>query len=351
MKRVVVIIAAVIVCTSFSFALDDELESFDAYSFDPLTMSALDYAVMPLATAEWSTSDSQNLEDILDQISPPTLVSSPSLYTLVRDIRTNSGNIKDYLVGGSGSLSDPGSGSVLYLLKYLPNLVSLQTMEYNLDYIQEDTEAIRDYSYSMYLDVNEIDSNLDSLLSAFNYAFSDISYSMGYIDENGNYQHVYDFGPTRPFDLLGYGAMSVTLDGVNSVTGRPTLYSLVRQLQQVLASDEDLALSESQKQNREEIEDSFLNGSSGSTSLGASDFGDLSDIGGTVKDSISLNGQASVSSFTEGLAGADESGQGWFSAATRDSLDSVSSSVSTFSMDDPYNMSGWHDRYAWVMGD
>lgn len=330
MKKVLFIAAALFVCTSFSFASDLESESFDAYSLSPLTASALDYAVMPLADASWSTSDSQNLENILEAITPSSLVSNPSLYTLVRYLREDSDSILTALVGGNGSISYPSSNSIVGLMQYLPNLVSLQTMEYNLDYIEED---------------------LVSLLSAFNQAFSDISYSMGYIDENGNYQHVYNFGPTRPFDLLGFGVMSVTVDGVNSVTGRPTLYSLVLQLQKVLASDDDVALAESQKANREEIEDAFLNGSSGSTSLGASDFGDLSDVGGTVNDALSLNGQASISSFTSGLTGADQEGRNWFSAVTRDSLDSVSGGISTFALDDPYNMAGWHDRYAWVEGD
>ena len=133
----------------------------------------------------------------------------------------------------------------------------------------------------------------------------------------------------------------------------PTLYHYVKNLSDTLASDDDKALSESQKNNREQIEKDFVSGSSGKTSLGASDFGDLSSVGGTIKDSISLNGQASVSGFTSGLTDADNEGQGWFSASTRDSLDSVSPSSSSKAKrayGDPCNMAGFSEHYSWLYG-
>lgn len=369
MKRVVVIIAALIVCTSFSFALDDESTSFDAYSFDPLTMSALDYGVSLASATSWDTSDQKMLADIRNAFyASGSGASSSSLLGNIASIESNFDELIDILDWSpSGTSSSLGSfikdirnalitsnthtaGSLVYNVSEMTDLLDTLnrvTVPYGnnkLDLIYQDTSSLDDT-------VGLVNHNFLSLLDSFHYSFADVAVSMGQFDESGQFQHSYWYGPTRPVDFLAYMSASLTLDGVVGTINQRSLYSRIKQMQEVLASDDDLALAESQKQNREEIEDSFLNGSSGSTSLGASDFGDLSDIGGTVKDSISLNGQASVSSFTSGLAGADESGQGWFSAATRDSLDSVSSSVSTFSMDDPYNMSGWYERYAWVEGD
>lgn len=145
-----------------------------------------------------------------------------------------------------------------------------------------------------------------------------------------------------------------------------TLRGMVHQLQEVLASDDDKKLAESQKENREQIENDFLTGKSGKTSLGKDDFGSLSSVGGTFKDITSLNGQSSITDFTSGLTDADTTGQGWFSQSTKDALDSVSdstsstSTVSTFSDDglssvdidpDPYNMGNFEDNYSWLWGE
>lgn len=137
----------------------------------------------------------------------------------------------------------------------------------------------------------------------------------------------------------------------------PTLYHLVRNLSDTLASDDDKALAEAQKNNRQQVEQNFVSGSSGKTSLGASDFSNLSSVGGSVKDSISLNGQSTVSGFTGGLSDADEAGQGWFSSSTRDALDTVSPSSSSSlsrarcSPDDTYNMAGFAEHYSWLYGE
>lgn len=148
--------------------------------------------------------------------------------------------------------------------------------------------------------------------------------------------------------------------------GQRTLYSRLSQIQEVLASDDDLAMREDQKENVEQVKKDFITGKSGKTSLGKDDFGSLSSVGGTFKDTISLNGQSSLSDLTSGLADADTAGQGWFSQATKDSLDAVSgstsseSTVSTFSDDglysvdvdpDPYHMQGFEENYAWLWGD
>lgn len=170
----------------------------------------------------------------------------------------------------------------------------------------------------------------------------------------------------------------------------PTLYRVIHQLQQVLASDDDLKLKQDNKANEDAATDAFVNGNSSKTSLGVGDIGNLKDVGGTFNDLTSLNGQSSVSSFLNGLTSADGTGLGWFSEATRSSLDAVSpaptnkvraydvyrgerssayvilpdvSLVSSgmyaepvdiafsVSSDDPYNMSGFEDNYNWLWGD
>lgn len=172
-----------------------------------------------------------------------------------------------------------------------------------------------------------------------------------------------------------------------SFAGGPTLFHVVHQLQQVLASDDDLQLKQDNKANEDAATDAFVNGNSSKTSLGTGDIGNLKDIGGSFNDLTSLNGQSSVTSFFNGLSSADGTGQGWFSEATRASLDAVSTPVTTTNLvrktwrgeksltysisadtsvnvvvspaparapaaaPDPYNMSGFEDNYNWLWGD
>lgn len=194
-------------------------------------------------------------------------------------------------------------------------------------------------------------------------------------------------------EYLGNAYLSLSKDVsiYSDGTGyRRSLYGLISQLQQVLASDDDLALKNDNKANEDAATDAFVNGSSSKTSLGTGDIGNLKDVGGSFNDLTSLNGQSSVTSFLDGLSSADGTGQGWFSEATRASLDAVSPvptnkvraydvyrgersstyvilpDVSLLSPDmysepvdvassvspgDPYNMSGFEDNYNWLWGD
>lgn len=196
-------------------------------------------------------------------------------------------------------------------------------------------------------------------------------------------------------DTIYYGSFgNALLFAINNLTndrasfaGGPTLFHIVHQLQQVLASDDDLKLKQDNKANEDAATDAFLNGNSSQTSLGTGDIGNLKDVGSTFNDLTSLNGQSSVSSFLSGLTSADGTGQGWFSEATRSSLDAVSTPVTTtnlvrktwrgeksltYSLSedtsvnvvmspapasapasdlDPYNMSGFEDNYNWLWGD
>ena len=191
-------------------------------------------------------------------------------------------------------------------------------------------------------------------------------------------------------EYLGNAYLSLSKDVLiySDGTGyRRTLYGLISQLQQVLASDDDLQLKRDNKANEDAATDAFVNGSSSKTSLGTGDIGNLKDVGGSFNDLTSLNGQSSVTSFLSGLTSADGTGQGWFSEATRASLDAVSSPVTTTNLvrktwrgeksltysisddtsvnvvvspaparvpvdaPDPYNMSGFEDNYNWLWGD
>lgn len=211
-------------------------------------------------------------------------------------------------------------------------------------------------------------------------------YFVDYYDTSSSYKNfAFSWG-----EYLGNAYLSLSKDVsiYSDGTGyRRTLYGLISQLQQVLASDDDLQLKKDNKANEDAATDAFVNGNSSKTSLGTSDIGNLKDVGGSFNDLTSLNGQSSVSSFLNGLSSADGTGQGWFSEATRASLDAVSSPVTTtrlvqkhwrgeksliysISTDtsvsvvaspapasapaadpDPYNMSGFEDNYNWLWGD
>lgn len=192
-----------------------------------------------------------------------------------------------------------------------------------------------------------------------------------------------DWGHFLP--VVAYSLAFDSGDNVLVPSYEPSLYHRIKQLQLVLASDDDLQLKQDNKANEDAATDAFVNGSSSNTSLGPGDFGNLKDVGGTFNDLTSLNGQSSVSSFLSGLTSADGTGQGWFSEATRASLDAVSTPVTTTRLvqkhwrgeksliysisddtsvnvvaspapalaadPDPYNMSGFADNYNWLWGD
>lgn len=210
--------------------------------------------------------------------------------------------------------------------------------------------------------------NHDDLQYIFNGFFSKQESVLGYINGQPYYS------PSGLAYAIGRTWFNLSTDGTDAWLGERTLYSRLKQLQEVLASDDDLQLKKDNKANEDAATDGFVNGTSSKTSLGAGDFSNLKDIGGSFNDLSSLNGQSSVGSFTSGLSSADEVGQGWFSEATRASLDAVtpSNSLSTRSLSpsrssayslssdtsvrrapasDPYHMNGFEDNYAWLWGD
>lgn len=238
----------------------------------------------------------------------------------------------------------PGS-----LLSYIDSIFSdVKTLLSKVTDIRSDTDYLANINYNS----NHILSALEGLTSGG--LATEATLKNGLIMDSG-YPRL-----TRIDDQLSWLLPRISnylsSDGVDPDDPRnSTLYHYVKNLSETLASDDDKQLAESQKANREQIEKDFVSGSSGQTSLGPSDFGDLSSVGGTIKDSISLNGQSSVSGFTSGLSDADKEGQGWFSASTRDALDAVSPSDFSLSLapardSDPYNMRGFSEHYAWLNG-
>ena len=234
-------------------------------------------------------------------------------------------------------------------------------------------------------------SDLSSLLSFF-----DESFTTRYLGPHSTYSNayrfqLYDYDNDVFYRWYSLGGLidryfsNLTCD-TPTYSGRPSLYGAVHQLQQVLASNDDLQLKKDNKANQDAATDAFVNGKSSKTSLGTGDIGNLKDVGGSFNDLTSLNGQSSVSSFLNGLSSADGTGQGWFSEATRASLDAVSSPVTTTRLvqkhwrgeksltysisedtsvnvvrspapafasaadSDPYNMSGFEDNYNWLWG-
>ena len=270
--------------------------------------------------------------------------------------------------------------------------------------IQSMIDASNQHLGSISSSLGTIDSHIGS---GFELNHSDISrfnsdFSILFGHDNSNYDPSYYHGSnvypvfTEDRSVLwsiwpyafGYLVQTLTSDNETMLNVR-SLYGLVHQLQQVLASDGDLQLKKDNKNNEDAATDAFVNGSSSKTSLGTGDIGNLKDVGGSFNDLTSLNGQSSVTSFLNGLASADGTGQGWFSEATRVSLDAVSTPVTTtrlvqkhwrgeksltysISADtsvnvvvspapapagapvadpDPYNMSGFEDNYNWLWGD
>ena len=235
-------------------------------------------------------------------------------------------------------------------------------------------------------------SDLSSLLTFFDeffttrYSGPQSKYSNGYRFQLYDYDNDVSYRWYSLGGLIDRFFSNFTCD-TPIFSGRPSLFGVVHQLQKVLASDDDLKLKQDNKANEDAATDAFVNGSSSNTSLGTGDIGNLKDVGGTFNDLTSLNGQSSVSSFLSGLTSADGTGQGWFSEATRASLDAVSTPVTTTRLvrktwrgeksltysisddtsvnvvsspspasapavdPDPYNMSGFVDNYNWLWGD
>lgn len=326
-KFCIAFVFALLVCAGSSFAVspdnstDNSFDSVPSATVGDYMLDAVSYAA---SSAGWTDIDHEWLNQIRLALT-----------------QSNTGSIRGYLQS-----LDSDSG------KILTKLIDIKSAT---DYLQN----INNNGNSV---VSLLKSDLkgSAILSLLNSAHveniaKDSTISSGLLGSD-NYPHL-----LRINDLLSWFLPRLSnwfaYDGSNpDEPYSPTLYHFVKNLSDVLASDQDMALAEANASNRQQVEQDFVSGSSGNTSLGASDFGDLSSVGGSVKDSISLNGQSSISGFTGGLSDASNAGLGWFSSSTRDALDTVSSSYSFSSPtrrapDDTYNMAGFAENYSWLYGE
>lgn len=295
--------------------------------------------------------------------------SSPNYSTVLSNIKSNSDSLVSYINLIEGDTNNISARSTELLNKL--NEVYLRQGQMQIA-ITNHIDSASNLNHSDLLRIFGTNNSVDSTYHDSNvYTFKSSSGRFYYADWSA---------------VVGYVLQALVNDNITG-TGDRSLYGLVSQLQKVLASDDDLQLKNDNKANEDAATDAFVNGSSSKTSLGTGDIGNLKDVGGTFNDLTSLNGQSSISSFLSGLTSADGTGQGWFSEATRASLDAVSAPVTTTRLvrktwrgeksltysiskdtsvnvvrspaparapvvdSDPYNMSGFSDNYNWLWGD
>ena len=299
--------------------------------------------------------------------------SSPNYSTVLSNIKSNSDSLVSYIKLIEGDTNNISARSTELLNKLNDVYLRQGQIQIAITNHIDSFQQLFDTRFASYHHGNNPDGVFPYNANYYNHSSSSF--------ENFNFS----WG-----EFLGNVYLSLAKDVTLFADGvgyRRTLYGMISQLQQVLASDDDLALKNDNKANEDAATDAFVNGSSSKTSLGTGDIGNLKDVGGTFNDLTSLNGQSSVSSFLSGLTSADGTGQGWFSEATRASLDAVSAPVSTTRLvrktwrgeksltysisddtsvnvvrspsparapaadSDPYNMSGFEDNYNWLWGD
>lgn len=379
-KRFTSVFLCCVLLSSFFVVPVSAVDDNNYYSLPPVgggPSVAVDWPVNP---AEFDNSDSQTLTNIYKIIQ--YLYLSPASwqpYSIIGFLSRILDRIPSNLGTNFALQGGDGTNSILDDIRkwtmFSYNYLSSDNIAGNLGNIQRNTAAIGDFILSSNTLLGSINDSLsgfhgfatENTLSGFDSYFRDyFSYGDSVSTSNtSGHRFMYkdfrggDYFVSLPY-LLYVMERTLVWDG-NLTTGVPTIYRMLHLLQDTLASEDDRKLAENYKENREQAEKDFLSGKSGKTSLGKEDFGNLSGVGGTFKDITSLNGQASIGSFTDGLSSANETGQGWFSQATKDALDSVSessSNVSTFSVDgdymedpDIYNMAGFEDHYAWLWGD
>lgn len=304
--------------------------------------------------------------------------SSPNYSTVLSNIKSNSDSLVSYIKLIEGDTNNISARSTELLNKL--NDVYLRQGQMQIA-ITNHIDSASSLNHSDISDFSSLVSNI--FHSHYTGPVSSYSDIMRYF--------LYDYDGDFSLGWFSFGGMIdrfwANLTSDRNVGHSRSLHGLIHQLQQVLASDDDLALRNDNKANEDAATDAFVNGNSSKTSLGPGDIGNLKDVGGTFNDLTSLNGQSSVSSFLSGLTSADGTGQGWFSEATRASLDAVSAPVTTtrlvqkhwrgeksltysisedtsvnfvrspaparapVSYSDPYNMSGFEDNYNWLWGD
>lgn len=372
-----------------AFAVDDN----NYYSLPPVGGSEPSTASLyPVNPAEFDNDDSRTLTRIYEIIqylylSPASWQSNSVIGFLekIYDRLPSNLGTNFALQGGDGTnaILDGIRDWVMRTYNYL----SSDNIAGNLGNIQRNTLFSADRLLSLVNAVSGIngyatENTLSSFSSAFSFIFAGDGDSPGF---DSSYPfHVYwlptdsDYGVNmnlsfRKFIAHFYrGLMTDSLyklDGLDSqgnpysYTG-PTLYRMIKLLQETLASEDDRKLAENYKENRDQAEKDFLSGKSGKTSLGKGDFNNASQVGGALNDTFNMGGAAKVSDFLSGFGSAGSESQAWFSQTTANNLNAVEAGdgtqgVSTFSDDgenmvdvdpDPYNMASIFERYDWLEG-
>lgn len=329
----------------------------------------------PVNSAEFDNNDSTTLTNIYKYIQYLTL--SPASWqrnSIVGFLDRILDSIPSNLDTNFALVGGDGTNSILYDVRkwtmFSYNYLSSDNIAGNLGNIQRNTLNTNDAVLkgntvlSAISDMVATETTLSAFSSAFSsfkgmwqYMFNDQTWAVA-INSDGSVEYTYFQS------YLRNALRELVYDTQLNYPDKLTLRGMVMRLQETLASDDDVELAKNQKQNREQIEQDFLSGSSGKTSLGKGDFSNASQVGGALNDTFNMGGAAKVSDFLSGFGSAGTDSQAWFSQTTSNNLNAVESGdgtqgVSTFSDDgesmvdvdpDPYNMANIFERYDWLEG-
>lgn len=365
------------------FAVDET----DYYSlppvggFEPSTGS-----LSPVNPAEFDNSDSQTLTNIFKIIqylylSPASWQRDSVIGFLSRIFERIPSNLSTNfaLQGGDGTnaILSAIRGWVMQTYHYL----SSDHIAGNLGNIQRNTVVTADRLLSLVEAVTGLngfatESSLSKLVGTFSTPKYDIGPNLvdfGQLINSafGAYSTWFSVPDVSGEKRVGFNACisnigwGLSADSTNLYSAKPTLYHMVKILQETLASEDDRQLAENYKENREQAEKDFLSGHSGPTSLGKGDFSNVSQVGGALNDTFKMGGTSKVSDFVSGFGSAGEESLSWFSDTTAKNLENEraasnsNSGISTFADDgesmfsvdpDPYHMAQISERYEWLEG-
>ncbi len=323
-----------------------------------VVLAALLSSLVLPASATFSSTDSTNIANIKTYTNNIyTILNQSSLSSRLATLVTNSTNTANYLSTISTRI---GTSSTWPTINgQLTKIIGQNTDSYTrLGTIKDDISSIKTSVSNIYTkmgtgggsaDLTKVNNNTDTLVTKSSAMVS----SLSQIEIKTNAAQTYlGYINTKIDDVKSSVVSMANQFTLDQSDGEATMRHYLKNLSDVLANDDDVALRESQKENTNQVKQDFVSGSSSGTSLGASDFGSLSSVGSTAKDIASLNGQASVSSLMNGLTATNAYGQRWFSEYTRSALDAVTSPTAENSLDDPdpYNMGNFAENYNWVFG-
>ncbi|AXH75160.1 MAG: hypothetical protein [Inoviridae sp.] len=345
-----------------AFAVDDN----DYYSLSPVgsfePSVALDRSVIRASSYDgFLAEDSQNLARIMTDLTTTRLTTLKSYIIDIRDSLSRGGAVFGYLSDVTNALTAQTTrGTLAWYIKQIDASLASISSSFGGGFATEAT-----------LSKVATENTLSSFLSHFDYFFSPVdgtspTMKSGYFIPELQDRTTLSY-MSYPW-VIGSLYSNFLYDGYQPYHANAddfTLYHFIKNLSLTLASDDDRQLAENYKPNREQVEDDFLSGQSGPTSLGKGDFANASQVGGALNDTFNMGGAAKVSDFVSGFGTAGHESLSWFSDTTANNLDGVIASgnsisgVSTFADDgetmvdidsDPYNMAEIYDRYDWLEG-